>query len=90
VLYSELVEPGLLPLQTLLARLSSGPARIFGLERPRIAAGARANVVLLDLAGVTRVTENGFRSRSTNSWLLGRALKSRVAMTVANGVLVHE
>jgi dihydroorotase len=90
VLYGELVEPGLLPLQTLLARLSSGPARIFGLERPRIAAGVRANVVLLDLAGVTRVTENGFRSRSTNSWLLGRALKSRVAMTVANGVVVHE
>ena len=90
ILYSELVEPGLLPLQTLLARLSSGPARIFGLERPRIAAGARANVVLLDLDGMTRVTENGFRSRSSNSWLLGRALKSRVAMTVANGVLVHE
>jgi dihydroorotase len=90
VLYSELVEPGLLPLQTLLARLSSGPARIFGLERPRIAAGARANVVLLDLAGVTRVTESGFRSRSVNSWLLGRALKGRVAMTVADGVLVHE
>jgi dihydroorotase len=90
VLYGELVEPGLLPLETLLARLSSGPARIFGLERPRIAAGVRANVVLLDLAGVTRVTENGFRSRSTNSWLLGWALKSRVAMTVANGVVVHE
>jgi dihydroorotase len=90
VLYGELVEPGLLPLQTLLARLSSGPARIFGLERPRIAAGARANLVLLDLAGTTRVTENGFRSRSANSWLLGRALKSRVALTVANGVLVHE
>jgi len=91
VLYSELVEPGHLPLQTLLARLSAGPARIFGLDRPRIAAGVCANVVLLDLAGVTRVTEEGFfRSRSVNSWLLGRALKSRVAMTVANGVVVHE
>src|SRR5205085_8467092 len=40
VLYTELVEPGLLPLLTLLERLSAGPARIFGLERPRIAAGA--------------------------------------------------
>jgi dihydroorotase len=91
VLYSELVEPGHLPLQTLLTRLSAGPARIFGLDRPRIAAGVSANVVLLDLAGVTRVTEQGFfRSRSGNSWLLGRALKSRVAMTVANGSVVHE
>ncbi len=90
VLYSELVDPGHLPLATLLERLSAGPARIFGLERPRIVAGARANVVLLDLDGVTRVTENGFRSRSANSWLLGRTLKSRVALTVANGAVAFE
>jgi dihydroorotase len=90
VLYGELVEPGHLPLATLLERLSAGPARIFGLERPRIVAGARANVVLLDLDGVTRVTENGFRSRSANSWLLGRTLKSRVALTVANGAVTFE
>ncbi|HEY8315352.1 MAG TPA: dihydroorotase [Gaiellaceae bacterium] len=90
VLYGELVEPGHLPLATLLERLSAGPARIFGLERPRIVAGARANVVLLDLDGVTRVTENGFRSRSANSWLLGRTLKSRVALTVANGAVAFE
>jgi dihydroorotase len=90
VLYSELVEPGLLPLATLLERMSAGPARIFGLERPRIAAGAPANLVLLDTAGVTRVTENGFRSRSANSWLLGHTLQGRVVMTVAAGAVVHE
>jgi dihydroorotase len=89
-LYGELVEPGLVPLETLLQRMSAGPARIFGLERPRVAVGARANLVLLDLGGTTRVTADGFRSRSTNSWLLGRTLKSRVAMTIANGSVVHE
>ena len=90
VLYGELVEAGLIPLETLLERMSAGPARIFGLERPRIAVGATANLVLLDLAGTTRVTADGFRSRSANSWLLGRTLKSRVALTVANGSVVHE
>jgi len=89
VLYSELVEPGLLPLATLLERLSAGPARIFGLERPRIAAGARANLVLLDLNAATRVTADGFLSRSANSWLLGHTLRSRVALTVAAGAVVH-
>src|SRR5438309_10574524 len=83
VLYTELVEAGMLPLATLLERLSAGPARIFGVERPRIAAGAPANLVLLDLGAVTRVTADSFRSRSINSWLLGRTLKGRVAMTVA-------
>jgi dihydroorotase len=90
VLYTELVQPGLLPLATLLERLSAGPCRIFGLERPRVAVGAVANLVLLDTAGVTRVTEDGFRSRSVNSWLLGRTLRGRVAMTVAAGAVVHE
>jgi dihydroorotase len=90
VLYSELVEPGLLPLATLLERMSAGPARIFGLERPRVATGARANLVLLDPNGVTHVREDGFKSRSINSWLLGRTLKGRVAMTVAAGSVVFE
>jgi dihydroorotase len=90
VLYTELVEPGLLTLATLLERMSAGPARIFGFEPPRVAVGAPANLVLIDLAGTTEVAEHRFRSRSTNSWLLGRTLRGRVALTVAAGAVVHE
>jgi dihydroorotase len=90
VLYTELVEPGLLPLPMLLERMSAGPARIFGLERPRVALGAPAELVLLDLAGHTHVREDGFRSRSANSWLLGRTLDGRVAMTLAAGGIAHD
>jgi dihydroorotase len=85
VLYTELVEPGLLPLETLLERLSAGPARVYGLDEPRIAVGAPANLVLLDLERSWRVGDDGFRSRSVNSWLLGRTLRGAVRMTVANG-----
>src|SRR5213082_2365969 len=60
-LYTHLVQPGLLSLATLLERMSAGPARVFGLERPRIAPGARANLVLLDLERSWRVGES-FRS----------------------------
>ncbi len=88
-LYTNLVETGLLPLETLLERMSAGPARVYGLERPRIAVGAPANLVLLDTAGTWKVEEDGFRSRSVNSWLLGQTLKGRVRMTVAAGRLVH-
>jgi dihydroorotase len=84
-LYTNLVEPGVLPLETLLERMSAGPARIYGLEPPRIAVGALANLVLLDTAATWRVDEDGFRSRSTNSWLLGRTLRGRVRLTVAAG-----
>jgi dihydroorotase len=85
-----LVEPGLVPLETILERMSSGPARAYGLDEPRIAVGAKANLVLLDTEATWRVEEGGFRSRSANSWLLGRTLKGRVRMTVAAGRVAHE
>jgi dihydroorotase len=86
-LHTYLVKPGVLPLATLLERLSAGPARVFGLDRPRIAAGARANLVLLDLERDWQVTD--FKSKSRNSWLLGQTLTGSVVMTVANGAVVH-
>jgi dihydroorotase len=85
-----LVGPGLISLETLLERMSAGPARAFGLEPPRIAVGAPANLVLLDTEAAWRVTEDGFRSRSANSWLLGQTLKGTVRMTIAAGRVVHE
>jgi dihydroorotase len=88
-LYTHLVEPGIVPLPTLLERMSAGPARIYGLEPPRIAVGATANLVLLDLESAWPVGEGVFRSKSVNSWLLGSTLRSRIVQTVAAGRLVH-
>jgi dihydroorotase len=88
-LYTHLVEPGVLALETLLERMSAGPARIFGLDVPAVKVGAEANLVLLDLNAHWRVREDGFRSRSANSWLLGERLRGKVAATVAAGRLVH-
>ena len=89
-LYTHLVEPGLVALDTLLERMSAGPARIFGLARPRIEVGATANVTLIDTAASWRVAEDGFRSRSTNSWLLGQTLRGKVRLTVADGQVAFE
>ena len=88
-LNTHLVAPGLVRLETLLERMSSGPARAFGLPEPRIEVGAPANLVLLDLDAEWQVTEAGFRSRSANSWLLGATLRGVVRGTVADGRLVH-
>ena len=90
VLYTHLVKTGLLQLETLLERMSAGPARIFALDRPRVAAGAPANLVLLDLEREWKVGEQPFRSRSSNSWLLGARLSGAVRMTLAGGGVVYE
>ena len=90
VLYTRLVQPGLLPLATLLERMSAGPARIFGIDRPRVTPGAIANLVLLDLEREWDVDAQSFRSRSRNSWLLGARLTGAVTMTIANGAVALE
>jgi dihydroorotase len=89
-LYTRLVKPGVLSLETLLERMSSGPASIYGLPAPRIAVGEPANLVLLDLAASRRVDADEFRSRSANSWLLGERVTGKVRMTVAAGRAVYE
>jgi dihydroorotase len=89
-LNTSLVETGLMPLETLLERMSAGPARIFGLERPRIAVGAPANLVLLSPDTAWKVRADRFKSRSANSWLLGRRLQGTVVLTVAAGRVAYE
>ena len=87
-LYTHLVEPGAVPLETILERMSAGPARAYGLDEPRIAVGSPANLVLLDLKASYRIGEESFRSRSVNSWLLGQTVKGGVRMTIAAGRIV--
>jgi dihydroorotase len=89
-LYTHLVGTGLVGLPTLLERMSAGPARIYGLERPRIAPGAQANLVLLDLESAWRPDEKSFRSKAANSWLLGQTLTGKVKLTMAAGRVAFE
>jgi dihydroorotase len=88
-IYTRLVEPGLVPLEVVLERMSAGPARAYGLDEPCIAVGKQANLVLLDLSASYRISEDSFRSRSANSWLLGETVKGKVRATIADGRLVH-
>jgi dihydroorotase len=90
VLYTQLVQTGVLRLETLLERMSAGPSSIFGLDRPRIAVGAPANLTLIDLNDRWRVKSTNFKSKSQNSWLLGKRLYGRVKLTVAAGRVAYE
>jgi dihydroorotase len=90
VLYTNLVRPGVLGLETLLERMSAGPARIFGLPVPRIAVGAHANLVLFNPRATWRVREDRFRSKSANSWLLGKRMTGKVTLTIAAGRVAFE
>jgi dihydroorotase len=89
-LHTHLVREGEVALAILLERMSAGPARALGLPVPRIAVGEPANLVLLDLDAEWTVREDRFRSRSANSWLLGRTLVGAVVKTIADGRVVYD
>ena len=90
VLYTKLVLPGIIPLELLLERMCQGPALALGMPVPRIAVGAPANLVLLDLGARWQVTEAGFKSKSVNSWLLGETLQGQPRLTIAAGRVAHD
>ncbi|HET8862022.1 MAG TPA: dihydroorotase [Solirubrobacterales bacterium] len=87
-LHTELVLPGAIGLDLLIERLAGG-AEPFELPRPTLAPGSEANVVLCDLGAEWTVGEEGYESRSQNSWCAGRKLTGRVLMTVAGGQVAY-
>jgi dihydroorotase len=87
-LHTDLVLPGVLDLGLVVERLAGG-AFPFGIERPSLAPGSEANVALCDLGAEWTVGEDGYESRSLNSWCGGRRLTGRVLMTVAAGQVAY-
>ena len=85
VLYAGLVEPGLLDLGTLVTRMSTAPAGIAGITPPAVAAGARADLCVVDPSATWTVSPQTLQSRSFNSPWLGKELTARVRLTVAAG-----
>jgi len=87
-LHTHLVLPGVLDLALVVERLAGG-AEPFGLERPSLAPGSEANVALCDLGATWTVGEEGYESRSSNSWCAGEELTGRVQMTLAGGQVAY-
>jgi dihydroorotase len=83
-LYTDLVLPGVLPLELLVERMTCG-GEPFGIDAPRLEVGSAANIALLDPELAWTVGEEGYESRSYNNCFGGRELTGRVLMTVAAG-----
>jgi dihydroorotase len=88
-LVAGLVEPGIVTLELIVERMTAGPARAFGLQRPRIAVGAEADLALWDLRERYTVSEADLHSRSRNCAFLGRGVQGRCLLTLAGGRTAH-
>ena len=68
-----LVEEGVLSLESMIEKLTSAPARLLGLSCGTLAAGAQADVVLIDPRMEWTVDPERFRSKGRNSPFAGVA-----------------
>jgi dihydroorotase len=80
------------PLLTVLKAMTSRPAEILGLEAGRIAKGAPADLILVDLDYPWQVNENELRSRSRNTSFENARLAGKVMRTIVAGetVFLHK
>jgi len=90
LLMDRLVRPGALPLATLVARLSRDPARLLGLPGGNLAAGAPADLTLLDPDASWTVDPSKFVSRSRNTPFGGWTVTGRPWKTIVGGRVVWE
>jgi dihydroorotase len=86
--YTGLVAPGLVPLSTVIERMSTGPAQAIGLQPPALRAGEVANLALWNL-GESWLVAPPYASRSRNCAFAGQTLLGRCTMTIADGAVAH-
>lgn len=84
-----LVHSGDVELLTMLRAMTSRPAEILGLPSGRIASGAPADLVLIDLDYPWQVSERDIRSRSRNTSFEGARLAGKVMRTIVGGQTVY-
>lgn len=88
LLLDRLVRPGLLDLATLVARLTVGPARIFGLPGGTLAVGSHADITILDPERELTIEPARFHSKSRNTPFGGWKVTGMPWMTIVGGRVV--
>ncbi len=85
----ELVRAGTLTPSTFVERLSAAPAALFGLPGGSLAAGAPADVTVIDPEAAWTCEPAALRSRSRNTPFAGRGLRGKAVLTVVGGAIVY-
>lgn len=79
-----------LPLPRALARITSEPARVLGIEAGRIDVGRTADLCLFDPERHWRIDAQSLRSMGKNTPYFGAEMRGRVCYTLVDGQIVYQ
>ena len=85
-----LVDEGVLTLEEAIAKLTSEPARVFGLSHGTLQVGADADLALFDPSQTWVVDPAKLHSKSRNTPFFGWTMKGKVIKTIVGGRVVYE
>jgi dihydroorotase len=89
LLYTELVEKGVLPLHELVKKFATNPAQVFKLEGGSLAEGKRADLTVVDLDTERVIDESEFASKGKNTPFVGRTAKGWPVLTINKGRVTY-
>lgn len=89
ILYTNLVQTGIVPLETILNALCVNPRKFFGLPGGMIAEGQPADLAVLDVNRPHVIDSHTFRSLGRATPFDGWGVSAAVAMTICGGEIVY-
>ena len=90
IIYTHLVERGIISLERMVDAMSLAPRRLFKLGGGVIAAGERADLLLADLDSCYTIDSTKFLSMGKSTPFEGWKVKGESAMTIYGGKIVYE
>lgn len=89
VVVTHLVVPGIIAWPVLVDRMSTTPARVFGLPGGTLRRGSVADITIFDPAADWTVNPDAFLSKGRNSPYRGKQLTGRATCTIVGGRVVY-
>lgn len=86
---TKLVRSGQLAMKELLAKMTTNPSELYGLNKGFIKEGAAADIVIFD-ENEKWTVKPPFHSKAVNSPFIGEELYGRVKYTICNGEVVYK
>ncbi|GBG15620.1 dihydroorotase [Novimethylophilus kurashikiensis] len=78
------------PLAAALARITSEPARLLGINAGHLSVGATADICVFDPEQFWKIERNALHSQGKNTPFLGMELAGKVRWTLVAGQVVHQ
>jgi dihydroorotase len=85
-----LIEPGVLTWPEMIAKMTTNPARVLGIDRGTLRPGAVADVTVIDPDAEWTVDPGQFRSKSRNTPFAGWRVRGRAHAVLVAGVVKYE